>query len=221
MVDLSYAPVAMDTELVWKAIETERLNLADQLSELRDDQWVVPSLCEGWTVRDVAAHVTLAARIRPLMAVRGVLKARGNVHRYIANEALSHKGTPAELVAGLRAVAANRNVPPGAKPRDPLVDILVHGQDICRPLGIPRSMPRDPAVEAAEYVWSRRVPFYAQKKCAGVKLRATNADFEVGEGAEVAGPIEGVLLVLSGRAAGLEDLSGPGLDVLGPRLGAR
>ena len=212
----------MDTELVWKAIETERLNLADQLAELRDDQWDAPSLCEGWTVRQVAAHVTLAARVRPLMAVRGVLKARGNVNRFIGDEAREHaKLPPDRLVAELRELAGSRNRPPGTKPPDPLVDVLVHGQDICRPLGIPRSMPRDPAVAAAEYVWARRIPFYAQKKCAGVKLRATNADFEVGEGAEVAGPIEGVLLVLSGRAAGLEDLSGPGLDVLGPRLAAR
>ena len=209
----------MDTDDVWRAIETERLSLADQLAELRDDQWDVPSLCEGWTVRDVAAHVSLAARVRPMAAVRGVLRARGNVDRYIADEAKAHRGRPAnELVAELREVASSRNVPPFAKPPDPLVDILVHGQDICRPLGIPRSMPREPAATGAEYVWQRRLPFHAKRRCAGVRLRATNADFEVGDGPEVAGPIEGVLLVLAGRAAGLDDLSGPGLEVLRPRL---
>ena len=211
--------MTLDTEGIWKATETERLNLADQLSELRDDQLDVPSLCEGWTVRDVAAHVTLAARIRPLAAIRGVLRARGSVDRFIREEAVSHRGQSRdELVARLRAVASNRNVPIGAKPGDPLTDILVHGQDICRPLGIPRSMPREPAVTAAEHVWSRRLPFNAKRIASGVRLRATNADLELGEGPEAAGPIEGVLLTLTGRTAGLDDLSGPGVDVLRSRF---
>ena len=209
----------MDREMVWKAIETERLNLADQLEELRDDQWEVPSLCEGWTVRDVAAHVTLAARLRPMAAIRGVVRARGNLNRFIDEETKSHRGRPtSELINELRRLASSRNQPVGTKPPDPLADILIHGQDICRPLDIPRSMPREPATAAAEHVWKSRIPFNARKRCEGVRLRATNADFEVGEGAEAAGPIEGVLLVLAGRPAGLDDLSGPGVAVLESRL---
>lgn len=209
----------MNTERVWKAIETERLNLADQLAELTDDQWDVPSLCEGWTVRDVAAHVTLSARLRPMAAIRGVLRARGNLNRFIDEETRSHRGLSTdELINELRRLAASRNQPIGTKPPDPLADVLLHGQDICRPLGIPRSMPREPAAAAAEYLWKRRSRFNSQKRCEGVRLRATNADFEVGEGADAAGPIEGVLLVLAGRAAGLDDLSGPGVAVLEPRL---
>ena len=209
----------MEQEQIWKAIETERLNMADQLSELTDEQWAVPSLCEGWTVRDVAAHMTLAARVRPLAAMRGLARARGNFNRYVSDEARSHAAQPTSaLIEELRALASSRNHPPGTTPRDPLTDMLVHGQDICRPLGIPRSMPRDAATEAGEHVWKRPIPFRAKKRCAGVRLRATNADFEVGEGDEAAGPIEGVLLVLTGRAAGLDDLSGPGVAVLEPRL---
>jgi uncharacterized protein (TIGR03083 family) len=211
--------MTLDTEGIWKAIETERLNLADQLSELRDDQWEVRSLCEGWSVREVAAHLTLAARIRPLAAVRGVVRARGNFNRFVDEDAREHARLPtSELVDELRRLAPSRNQPPGTKPPDPLVDMLVHGQDIFRPLGIPRSMPREPAVAGAEHVWKRPIPFRAQKRCAGVRLRATNADLELGEGPEAAGPIEGVLLTLTGRPAGLDDLSGPGVDVLRSRL---
>jgi len=40
-------------------IASERTGLADELERLTPEQWATPSLCTGWTVRDVAAHLTL------------------------------------------------------------------------------------------------------------------------------------------------------------------
>ena len=208
----------MDVDQVWRSIEQQRLDFADFLERLAPEQWDEPSLCEGWRVRDVAAHVTLAARARPKEAFLGVLRAGGNINRWIAQDAKGRADRPPqELIAELRSVASSRHHPPGTKPLDPLVDILVHGQDVARPVGLPRSMPTDAAVAAAERLWSMGFPFRARKRNRGVRLRATNAPWERGDGPVAEGPIEAVLLQLAGRPAALDDLGGDGADLLRSR----
>lgn len=44
-------------------IAAERRELADLLDTLRADQWDRPSLCAGWRVREVAAHMSLGFRL--------------------------------------------------------------------------------------------------------------------------------------------------------------
>ncbi|MFT8180273.1 maleylpyruvate isomerase N-terminal domain-containing protein, partial [Mycobacteroides chelonae] len=50
----------MDTDVMWAHIDAGRSGVADMLSSLTPEQWSVPSLCDGWTVRDVAVHLTQA-----------------------------------------------------------------------------------------------------------------------------------------------------------------
>lgn len=208
----------MESSLLWKHTEAERLALADLFDGLTADQWEQPSLCAGWRVRDVAAHVTLASRARPLTFLAGLVRNGGNPNRFIASDARARSSRPtSELTNELRAVAAARHHPPGTKEVDPLVDILVHTQDVAVPLGIDRAMPADAAAAAAERVWSMSFPFHAKKRTRGVRLRADDGSWEGGEGAEVSGPMAAILLVLTGRAAGLDRLSGPGVEVLRSR----
>ncbi len=130
----------------------------------------------------------------------GVLRARGDIHKMIGDAARRRAAefTPAELVAQLRATAGSARRPLGAQPPDPLVDILVHGQDIARPLGRARPMPPDRVQPALEHVWSSS--FYgARKRFAGLRFVATDVDWSVGEGAEVRGPSGELLLLLTGR----------------------
>ena len=54
------AGTRMDRDEVWRAIDAERISLADLLDSLGEREWETPSLCAGWRVRDVAAHLTLA-----------------------------------------------------------------------------------------------------------------------------------------------------------------
>ena len=65
----------MNRDAVWGAIDAERASLADLLDSLGEQEWEVPSLCAGWRIRDVAAHLTLA-QIRPLPAVVAAVRAR-------------------------------------------------------------------------------------------------------------------------------------------------
>ena len=195
--------VRMDTEQVWTTIEAQRRDLADLLETLDDDAWDRPSLCEGWRVRDVAAHVTLAARARPLQAMVGLLRAGGSFNGYVRSDAVSRarNRTPAVLVAEIRDVAGVRHHPPGTTILDPLVDVLVHGQDIAVPLGIDRPMPPDAALAAADRVWSMGFPFRARKRLRDRRLVATNADWSAGDGGTtVEAPIEDLLLLLTGRS---------------------
>ena len=57
-----------------------------------------------------------------------------------------------------------------------------------------------------------------KKRIAGLTLRATDADWSTGTGPEVAGPALSLMLVIAGRPAALDDLSGEGLATLQARV---
>ena len=165
-------------------------------------------------MRDVAAHLTLASRARPLEAALGVLRHRGSVNGWVAAEAIERgRQAPAELVAALREVAASRHHPPGTKAVDPLVDVLVHTQDIALPLDIAHdAADRAAAVAAADRIWSMSFPFFARRRLRGLHLRATDVEWQRGTGPDlVAGTITALLPVLAGRRGrSLDPLHGPG-----------
>jgi uncharacterized protein (TIGR03083 family) len=125
---------------------------------------------------------------------------------------------PARLVAELRAMAGSRRRAPGVSHLEPMLDVLVHGQDIALPLGLPRAMPVAAAAAAATRVWTMGWPmsraFRARTRLRGLQLTATDVGWRAGEGRRVEGPIQAVLLLLTGRTAALDRLSGPGLDRL-------
>lgn len=201
----------MDRQAIVRAVEAERRDLADLLDRLAPADWDVDSLCAGWTVRDVVAHMTLATRLSKPAAVLGVLRARGDINRMIGDAARRRAAEfgPAELVAQLRATAGSARRPLGSQPADPLVDLLVHGQDIARPLGRTRTMPLERVLPALEHVWSSS--FYgARKRFSGLRFVATDLDWSAGEGPEVRGPGGELLLLLTGRDAGLDGVDGPG-----------
>ncbi|WP_214403048.1 maleylpyruvate isomerase family mycothiol-dependent enzyme [Pseudonocardia lacus] len=202
----------MDGNEILDWTRTERLGLADLLDGLDDDQWRAPSLCAGWTVHDLAAHLTLSTRTTLGMVVREAVRARGSFDRMelvLARERAARFDRH-ELVAQLRETAGSARRAPGAGPLDPLVDALVHGQDLARALDIPRSMPPRPAVAALEHV--RTSAFYgARRRFRGTRLVATDVGWAAGDGPEeIRGPVSELLLVATGRTAGLAGVSGPG-----------
>ena len=111
--------------------------------------------------------------------------------------------TPEEITAAMRAMVGGRRRPPGTAVADPLMDVMLHGQDIAIPLGIDRTMPIPPAVIVAQRLWKMGFPFNARKRFANIAFSATDADFTVGDGEVVRGPIQDIVMVLSGRPAGL------------------
>jgi uncharacterized protein (TIGR03083 family) len=206
----------VDAETSWRVIEQQRLSLADLLDGLTDEQWNAPSLCDGWRVRDVAAHVALAPQApSPLAMAVEAVRAGGRFHKLNRDVSVRHAEEPGvDLVAELREHAASRRLPKVTNYRNILFDILVHGQDIAIPLGIERTMPVDAARAGVERVWTMGWPFGVKRDLKRFRYTATDVDWSAGAGPEVTGPIDALLLALTGRPAALARLSGPGVAAL-------
>ena len=188
----------MDSDTIWQHIDTERSSLADLLESLPAAAWEQESLCEGWSVRDVGAHLTFAhARLRDVAwpAVRTGLRYNHMIRYAALHSPLTHE----QIVATLRGFVGSRRRAPFVTELEPLLDILVHSQDICVPLGIEHAMPVDAAVAAADRVLRLRGPMRLWDQPSGVRLVATDADWAYGDGAEKKAPIQSHLLTLTGR----------------------
>ena len=107
-------------------------------------------------------------------------------------------------------MAGSRRTAPFVTPMEPLIDVLVHGQDIALPLGRTRPVPVDAAVAASQRVWDLGFPFRARRRLQGFRLTATDAHWTAGSGLPVEGPIAALLLLVTGRQAALDRLSGAG-----------
>lgn len=209
----------MTADDAWRVIEEQRRSLADLLETLTEEEWERPSLCQGWRIRDVAAHVALAPQPPgPLSMLMEGVRAFGRFHRLNHDVSVRHANRPGvDLVRELREHAASRRLPVVTSYRNILFDILVHGQDIAIPLGREREMPVE-AAAAATRVWTMGWPFWAKRRLRGFRLTATDVDWTVGEGAEINGPIAALLLLLTGRPAALPRLTGEGVDAVRARL---
>jgi hypothetical protein len=116
---------------------------------------------------------------------------------------------PEECSRRLRAMVGSRRTAPFITPLEPLLDVLVHGQDITVPLGRERPVPPVPAAVAARRAWAMGFPFHARRRLAGLRLVATDGDLVLGDGAPVEGTT-GDLLLVTGRTATVDRLSGEG-----------
>jgi uncharacterized protein (TIGR03083 family) len=194
----------VDEDVMWGHIDAERAGVADMLEGLSPAQWMAPSLCDSWTIRDVAVHLTQAhmslSRLIKL-AVRSGCRFNTMTYRAAVEDSLA----PEQAVATLRAMVGSRRKLPVAYP---LIDVLIHAQDIAIPLAIERHMPIDAAIDIAESLWTMRFPANPRRQFKGVSLRATDCEFQVGHGKHVDGPIKNIVLVLAGRQAGLTGLCG-------------
>ncbi|MFF0903344.1 UNVERIFIED_CONTAM: maleylpyruvate isomerase family mycothiol-dependent enzyme [Kocuria sp. CPCC 205316] len=212
----------MNDDDVWAAIDLQRRRTADLLAGLSEEQWGRPSLCEGWTVRDVAAHLTLQ-QMGPVAALRSALRHPGGLNHIIRESARDRARRPADrLVAGVSASVGSRRPNVGLTNLETLIDILVHGQDIAVPLGLELEMPPKAAAAAAERVrasgGTRKAQVFRHLPLEGFRLSATDVSWAAGEGPEIRGPIAALLLLLTGRRAGLDRLTGDGAEMLRQRL---
>lgn len=200
----------------WDIIAAERRSIADQLEGLTSDAWTTPSLCAGWTVRDVLAHLVMPHRTSMPRFALAMLRARGDFDR--ANLALTagHAARPTgELIADLRRFATGRFTPPGLGVEAPLTDVLVHGQDLRIPLGLPDTAPLDGWVQVLRFLVSPQ----ARRGMVSVALpevtwAATDAEWSHGTGPRVEAPAAALALAMLGRAARTGELAGPGAAVV-------
>ncbi len=203
----------MDREAQWQVISQQRRLLADLLADLDDDQWEQRSLCDQWRIKDVAAHVALSPQSPGLPTILAkAMRVGFDFDRVNRDLAVGHADRPpSELVDQLRSLADSRRRPAITTVDNVFFDTLVHVQDVAVPLGLTVAMPIDAARVGAERVWRMGWPFWARRRLRGLRLVATDTAWAAGEGAEVRGPVQALLLLLTGRAAAaLPHLDGPG-----------
>lgn len=199
--------------------QAERADLAAFLRTLTPEQWDTPSLCEGWSVRDVVAHIVSyeglsVAGLGQRFLRGGLLPDRVNEHGVKEHEA----STPASLLARVERYEKPQGLTAGFGGRIALADGMIHQQDIRRPLGMPREIPPDRLRVALPFAYTAPLVrgFWNTR---GVKVVATDVDWSAGSGPEVRGPGEAILMALGGRRGVAQELSGPGKDRLTQRLG--
>lgn len=200
-------------------VREERAEVADFLESLRPEQWDQPSLCRGWRIRDVAAHVISYEEHNRIDLARRLLRARLRLGRL--NEAglaeYSHYDAK-ELVAFLREHLTPRGATARFGGRVGLVDGMIHHQDMRRPLGMQRRIPAERLLHALPFAVTAP-PLRGFWTARGVRLVATDLDWSRGRGPEARGEAEALLMVLAGRPGVARDLTGPGASILQQRLG--
>lgn len=209
----------MNRDEVWSAISEHRLRLCDLLSELSEEELRRPSLCDGWTVRDVIAHLTLQQLTLGTLLGELVRHPAMSINKATHDLACRRAERPApDLIADIRSTAGSQRHNFGVTPLETLIDCLVHSQDIVMPLGRRLDLPPGAAAVAASRVWSIGWPFHAAKRLNGFRLTATDADWSAGEGLPVQAPIAAILLVGSGRLVALPQFTGDGAAALTAKL---
>ncbi|GAB91102.1 hypothetical protein, partial [Gordonia rhizosphera] len=139
-------------------------------------------------------------------ATRSGFRFNAMVHRL----AVADRATAGEAAERIRAMVGSRRHALGTTEVEPLLDVLVHGQDIAVPLRIDRPMPADAAAVAARRLWSMRFPFHPRRDNPGVRFRAIDTDLDVGQGRLVEAPVRDILMLLAGRTSAAGVLTSPG-----------
>lgn len=197
---------------VWPAVFAERDALIGDLERLPPQQWARPSLCPGWDVHDVVAHLVDSAKTTRLGFVRGMIAARFDFDKANADGiARERAATPEATLAEFRRVSGLRKTPPAA-PATRLVEAIVHGEDIRRPLGLVRSYPVDAVTSALRYQLTTGAALGGGKeRAAGFRLRAADSGVDHGAGPEVLGSSLSLLMAVSGRPVDTGGFTGGGV----------
>jgi uncharacterized protein (TIGR03083 family) len=207
----------MKSDEIWKYIHSERAQMADTWATLSPDQWAAASWCQGWSVQDTAGHILAAAEQTPANFYKELMAAgfRFNVFTDKAARRLSTIG-PDDLIRRLRARTSTTNHPP-APVLAMLGEIIVHGEDIRRPLGQRHVTPEGAQVAIADSWKNSNLLIGAKRRIAGLGLRATDVEWAHGDGPEVSGPLIALILAMVGRKGAHHDLSGDGVAILATR----
>jgi uncharacterized protein (TIGR03083 family) len=196
----------------------ERAELLELLRGLTADEWDAESLCAPWRVRDVALHVVSYDELSTLSLVGTFL--RGGLRVSSVNEAALERYAdlgPEDIIELVARTLWPRGLTSGFGGGIALTDGMIHQQDIRRPLGIPRAI--DPHRLRAVLDFALFAPTLpARRHSRGLRLVATDIEWEVGDGPEVTGPGEALLMAIAGRPLALDDLDGRGLVSLRRRI---
>lgn len=200
-------------------------SIVELLHELDDAQWDAATLCDGWRVRDVISHMCLGYTTPMPKMVALIAKRSFNIDRASKEESIAFGDahSPAELASILDRIHRDdirKGISRVIPSKEGLVDHFTHHQDIRRPLDLPREMPADRLLAALEAAPRIGGLLKAKGRAKGLRFVASDLDWSAGDGPEVKGNGEAILLALGGRPSVLDELGGEGLPALRERLAA-
>jgi uncharacterized protein (TIGR03083 family) len=208
--------VSADEKPLMAMAHAERADLVAFLETLTPQEWRARSLCDEWTVKDVVAHVVSYEELSPLGLMKRFAKGRV-VHANDIGVKEFASLSPQELTEFLGRHLTPKGLTAGFGGMIALVDGTVHHQDIRRALGHPRTVPVD-RLERILPLVPGNPRLGAGRRIKGLRLTATDVAWVHGDGPEVSGTGEALLMAMTGRPVVLEELAGPGLATLAGRL---
>ncbi|MBF6078277.1 maleylpyruvate isomerase family mycothiol-dependent enzyme [Nocardia beijingensis] len=199
----------MTDTLVRRAVTAERTELAELLAGLDAEGWDAPTLCAGWRVREVVAHITMPYRLSSGRFALGMVAAFGNFNRMADRTARMDAATlsTSDLLKALWDNVDHPWRPPGGGLSNALSHDVIHGLDITVALGLDRLVPEDRMRLVLDTIDPRTVKLFGAK-LGGIELRADDLDFSYGSGTVLSGRAQDLLLVLCGRKLPAGHLSG-------------
>ena len=208
-----------DKATTWEMVHAERRALVDLFGALTPEQWAAPSLCGGWPVKLVAAHLLSGAEQTGPKFALGMISSGFRFDALMERDArrLGALSTT-EIVERLRRRTTTTNHPP-APAAAMLGEAVVHGEDVRRSLGLPSGAAGDQVVACLEMYVKANYPVGGKKRIAGLRLVATDLDWSHGAGPEVTGSGRSLVLAMTGRPEAMADLSGAGCSQLQARIG--
>lgn len=200
----------MTSTALRSAVETERAALLDELASLDEAQWNEQSLCGRWTVEEVVAHLTAGASVGALRWFVSVLGARFDFDLHNDRRLAEYRGaTPAQTLERFQKVIASRTSAPGPTLAW-LGEVVVHAQDIRRPLGLSRVPAVETVTEVARFYARRDFAVASRSTIEGLRVEATDGPFSTGSGPLVSGTTLTLTMAMAGRRIYSDDLTGPG-----------
>jgi uncharacterized protein (TIGR03083 family) len=205
---------------LWALAHAERAALAEDLSGISAEQWRHGTLCGKWDVEEVVAHLTAAASLNQWKWLRSMLGARLRPDVHNQRRLVEHRGSsPAETLDRFRAVI-NSTTAPSAHIPAYLGEVVVHAQDIRHPLGLAPTPSVDALTPVAAFFARRDFAVASRTRVAGLHLRAEDGPFIAGRGSLVTGSTLALVMSMAGRAPYVDELNGPGVQLLRSRVQA-
>jgi uncharacterized protein (TIGR03083 family) len=208
--------MSADEKSLMEMARDERADLAAVLETLTPREWHARSLCDRWTVKDVVAHVVSYEELTPFGLMTRFAKGWFVHANEVGVEGFASM-SPQELMEFLSRHLHPKGLTSGFGGMIALVDGTVHHQDIRRALGHPRTIP----VARLERILPL-VPgnprLGAGRRIRGLRLSATDISWQHGDGPEVSGNGEALLMAMAGRPVVVDELAGPGQATLAARL---
>lgn len=207
----------MDRAEVWRQIDAERAAIARTLAELSPEEWEQDSVCTGWTVKDVAAHVISNPQLGGWEVAKIFARNLGRGYNTMIFREVKRLGASKsrdQVLAEYARYAGSRKKVATTTVIEPMLDALVHHQDILRPLGRTHEMAPEAAAVAADRCRVLPSLMGSRRVVKGTRMVATDLDWVRGSGPTLSGPMQELLLVCAGRGRVAVELSGDGRELL-------